>query len=150
MSDAKAHLIHSAVCQMSWPEPQERDHPFKKGVLLTHHPEYTHPFALFVKGNLLLSRVKSYNMRYSQFKYADDPSLGLSDSTLQHWKCVQPVTRPGYNVDSDPRRNDAFVELDQTAYNLIPSFPAHLQTPFVEGAIDVHLYLAHLMPYVYA
>ncbi|KZV75415.1 hypothetical protein PENSPDRAFT_89785 [Peniophora sp. CONT] len=133
---------------MSWPEPQERDHPFKKDVLLTHHTEYTHPFALFVKGNLLLSRVKSYNMRYAQLLYADDPSLHLSEDTARHFTCLQPPTRPGYCPASDARRNNAFVELDQIAFKFIPSFPAHLQTPIVGGAIDVHLYLAHLMPYI--
>ncbi|VDC06881.1 unnamed protein product [Peniophora sp. CBMAI 1063] len=133
---------------MSWPELQERDHPFKKDVILTHNAEHIHPFALFVKGCLLLSRVKSYNMRFEHLKFAGEPSLELADTTLQHWSCLQPSIRPGYDPDRDPRRNDAFVELDQMAFKFIPSFPAHLQSPFMEGAIDVHLYLSHLIPYV--
>lgn len=133
---------------MSWPEYQERDHPFKKDVLLTHHTEYTHSFALFVKGGMLLSRGKSYNMRYSQLKYADDKSLLFSEPAQKQWQCVV-LSKPGLDPEDDPRRNDAFIELDHIAFNFTASFPAHLQTPFVQGVIDIYLYLAHLMPFVY-
>ncbi|KAH8835150.1 hypothetical protein DL96DRAFT_1573039 [Flagelloscypha sp. PMI_526] len=116
--------------------PQERQWAHTPNLLLTHADAHTDPFVLYIKGTIILSRVKCFNLRFRAKHYAGDLSV------------TAPATEGETLLPSmDPRGSPAFMELDHIASNFRSSFPAALRTPIIQDAlVDNHLYTACLMP----
>ncbi|KAJ2928849.1 hypothetical protein H1R20_g8248, partial [Candolleomyces eurysporus] len=106
--------------------------------VLTHHPEETtDSFVLYVKGSILVSRTKAFNMRFRAKHFAGDSSV------------VGPVDEFQAQDSVDPRGSPAFIELDHLASSFNrANFPQHLRTPITDNVVDNHLYTAFLLPHV--
>jgi hypothetical protein len=94
-----------------------------------------------IKSCLLISKVKSFNLRYRSRYYAGDPAV-LSPAS-QDGQAEDPVS------GVDPRRSPAFIELDYLLSEFKASFPAHFRHPIKNNVLDVDLYTAFLTPLVY-
>jgi hypothetical protein len=90
--------------------------------VLTTHPQYlTDPFTLYVKGAVLMARIKLFNLR---------------------WKTQLP------NVPQvDPRESETFKDLDSLITTFRSRFPLEYRSPLINGKIDPTLYIVHMMPY---
>ncbi|KAG2023383.1 hypothetical protein CC2G_001044 [Coprinopsis cinerea AmutBmut pab1-1] len=117
--------------------PLDRQWAHTRDLLLTHPDSQTDSFMLYIKGTILISRVKAFNMRFRSRHFAGDAAVACSFS--ENIQSPDPV---------DPRGSPAFVELDTTISSFKSSFPAHLKTPIVDNVVDNHLYTAFLMPHV--
>jgi len=102
--------------------PSEQRQRLRTPNVLTTHPEgQTDSFVLYIKATVLLSKVKTFNVRY---------------------KARFPKT-------SDPRDDPAFKALEILISTFQASFPLQFRDPISTGARpDSHLYLAHLIPYM--
>ncbi|EEB91139.1 hypothetical protein MPER_10549 [Moniliophthora perniciosa FA553] len=89
--------------------------------LLTRHPSNeTDSFTIYIKGTILISMVKTFNLQ--------PVAVGLP--TLDR---------------SDINR---FMQIDHLITSFLPSFPSHLRNPIKATTVDNHLYTASLMPHV--
>ncbi|KAI0028073.1 hypothetical protein K488DRAFT_28114, partial [Vararia minispora EC-137] len=129
-----------------WPPAEQRQHPFTPDVLLTHPSGHTEGFELWVKGTILLSRVKNYNMRFRQRRARGDPEVAMPASNAPSgWS----ADRCGLiGRDADVRKTEGFVELDRIACAFEESFPIRLPQPLTQANLDQYLYTAALMPHV--
>ncbi|KAG6889195.1 hypothetical protein C0995_002910 [Termitomyces sp. Mi166 len=117
--------------------PQERQWAHTRDLLLVHPEEQTDSFILYIKGTIMISRVKSFNLRFRARHFVGDAvvashtgdGLGSSDSV-------------------DPRGSPAFIELDHIVSSFRASFPPHLKNPITDNIVDNHLYTAFLIPHV--
>lgn len=116
-------------------------------MLLTHNIDQVDGFVLFVKGCMLLSRVKTFNLRYALKKHNQDHSVTYVPSLDKLWECAL-TDNEAYMGSTDPRRTSAFLELQHLAEEFKPCFPPHLRDPMASGNIDSYLYVANLMPHV--
>jgi len=94
-----------------------------------HPPQYTDAFSLYIKGAILLGRVKNFNARFHRHH---DQNLGQTATYL------------------DPRRSVEFQKMEASIVGLIGSIPKELADPTNEkrdGKVDPVLYLAHLLPH---
>ena len=91
-------------------------------MLTTHPAETTDSFVLYIKGIVLLSKVKTFNLRFK-------------------------VKYPGTEVDA--RDTPAFSELQSALQAFQRGIPDEFRKPVqvTNGALDTHLYMAHLAPY---
>lgn len=111
--------------------PLQRQWAHTGNLLLTHPEDQIDSFILYIKGTILISRVKVFNTRFRARRHAGDSSVTNFQSD-----------------DHDPRGSSAFIELDHIASSFRSSFPSHLRNPIVDNVVDNHLYTACLMPYV--
>jgi len=106
-------------------------------MLLSHNPEQTDSFILYIKSSIVMSRVKCFNLRFRARNFAGDPKM----------------TIPGVGADRsaqyiDPRATEGFQEVDTLVNSFVDSFPRHLRDPVQGGVVDPHLLLACLAPNV--
>lgn len=116
--------------------PQDRQWAHTRNVLLENSEQITDPFTLYVKGSILISRVKTFNLRFRARHYAGDAAVS-SDY------CDQDISKR-----ADPRGSQAFIELDYTIDFFTTAFPARYRSPITNNIVDNHLYTALLMPHV--
>jgi hypothetical protein len=127
--------------------PYDRQWAHSPDLLLAHPPTQTDSFTLYIKGTILMSRVKVFNHRFRARHFAGDVTVaslgatlpGCSEGTVQ----VETAER-----GVDPRGSPAFIELDGYVSSFRSSFPSHLRNPIVGDVVDNHLYTACLMPLV--
>jgi len=131
---------------ISWPLKKDRQHPLTKDVMFSHHIDQCDSFTLYVKGTMLLSRVKNFIIRYRSKSYSQEHIHINTQANTGLWEGVH-RDPSGAHVKS-PTNTIAFVELHQTAMQFRSSFPGHLRDPFASGAIDSSLYVACLIPYI--
>ncbi|KAF8216122.1 hypothetical protein K438DRAFT_1800101 [Mycena galopus ATCC 62051] len=117
--------------------PPDRQWAHTRDLLLLHPDKQTDSFVLYVKAVMLISRVKSFNLRFRAKHFFGDVTM-MSPHNEQ--------TNPAEPVD--PRGSPAFMGLDQIAGSFRSSFPSHLRQPIQGNVIDQHLYAACTMPYV--
>ncbi|KAF9452679.1 hypothetical protein P691DRAFT_179047 [Macrolepiota fuliginosa MF-IS2] len=115
--------------------PLERQWAHTGDLLLTHPEEQIDSFILYIKGTILISRVKVFNTRFRARHYAGDTAVTniQSDNRSERF---------------DPRGSSAFIELDHIASSFRSSFPSHLRNPIADNVVDSHLYTACLMPHL--
>jgi hypothetical protein len=102
-------------------------------------------FNLYIKGTMLLSRVKAFNLRFRARRFMGDPAYMDSPTYSEVWEKDNDKAR----VNTDPRRTPGFIEIDHIASMFRQSFPLHLRNPIRDGCVDSHLYSASLIPHVY-
>ncbi|CAA7266537.1 unnamed protein product [Cyclocybe aegerita] len=119
-------------------KPVERQWAQSRDLLLIHPENQTDSFMLYIKGTILISRVKAFNLRYRSKHFAGDSTV----ATL-YPDAPQDSTDP-----VDPRGSAAFIELDHVAASFHASFPTRLRSPIKDNIVDNHLYAACLMPLV--
>ncbi|TFK41060.1 hypothetical protein BDQ12DRAFT_600361 [Crucibulum laeve] len=117
--------------------PLERQWAHTRDALLVHSENQTDSFILYVKGTIMISRVKAFNLRFRARHFAGDASV-----TTPHTESFQMSDR------IDPRGSQAFIELDHIVSSFRASFPSHLRNPIVNNVVDNHLYTVCLMPHV--
>lgn len=117
--------------------PKHRQWAHSPEMLLSHDPEQTDSFILYIKSSILMSKVKCFNIRFRARNFAGDPKM----------------TVPGMGADRsaqylDPRQTEGFREVDNLVSCFVESFPRHLKDPVQGGVVDPHLLLACLAPNV--
>ncbi|KAF5313234.1 hypothetical protein D9619_003267 [Psilocybe cf. subviscida] len=119
-------------------QPVDRQWAQSRDLLLVHPENQTDSFILYIKGTILISQVKAFNLRYRSKHFAGDPTVinVYDDVSLQSDSSV------------DPRGSAAFIELDHLVSSFRASFPGHLRNPINDNVVDNHLYTACLMPHV--
>lgn len=130
--------------QTAW-SGSERQHALGKDVLLFHPEDHVDSFSLYIKGSILLSRVKSYNLRFRAKRFMGDPAFIYASTYAELWEKDNDGPR---DVAADPRRTSGFIEIDHIASMFRQSFPPHLRNPIRDGGVDSHLYTACLMPHL--
>jgi len=122
-----------------------RQHALGKDVLLLHPEDQVDSFNLYIKGTILLSRVKAYNLRFRAKRFVGDPAFAYASAYAEVWEKDSDEARDGA---ADPRRTSGFIEIDHIASMFRQSFPQHLRNPISDGGVDSHLYTASLMPHL--
>jgi len=130
--------------EITW-SGDERQHALGKEILLFHPEDQVDSFNLYVKGTILLSRVKSYNLRFRAKRFMGDPAFLYAATYAEVWEKDSDEARDGIN---DARRTSGFIEIDHIASMFRSSFPLHLRHPIRDGSVDSHLYTASLMPHL--
>lgn len=131
--------------QASW-SGSERQHALGKDILLVHPEDQVDSFNLYIKGAILLSRVKTFNVRFRAKRFMGDPAYICSPAYSEVW---EKDSKEAQRVTSDPRRTLVFIEMDHIASMFRQSFPLHLRNPIRDGCVDSHLYSASLIPHLY-
>ncbi|KAL0951062.1 hypothetical protein HGRIS_007801 [Hohenbuehelia grisea] len=116
--------------------PSDRQWAHSKDLILCHPPGQIDSFILYVKGTIMISKVKSFNMRFRAKHFSGDPSVAAPDN--EH------AESSDY---ADPRGSPAWVELDEMVSRFRACFPSQLRNPISDGVVDSHLYSACLMPH---
>ncbi len=132
--------------QASW-SGSERQHALGNDILLLHPEDQVDSFNLYIKGAILLSRVKSFNLRFRARRFMGDPAYIYSPMYAEVW---EKDSDEALDVTADPRRTPVFIEIDHIASMFRQSFPLHLRNPIRDGRLDSHLYSASLMPHMCA
>lgn len=110
---------------------EQRQWSHDRNVLLTHPPKQTDSFVLYVKASMVLSKVKTFHVRFKGRYYAGDAAM------------YSPSNSPATSMEQlDPRDTPAFQELDHLVLSFKSSFPPNLRTPVDEEVVDPHLYSA--------
>ncbi|KAJ3879074.1 hypothetical protein F5051DRAFT_404027 [Lentinula edodes] len=106
--------------------------------LLTVHPEHqTDGLILYIKASILLSKVKTFNLRFRAKHFSGDGEGNLSYNTF---RADEPV---------DPRNTMSFIDLDGTVTSFIATFPSHLRNPLTKDEkMDCTLFAAMAMSHV--
>ncbi|KAF8695432.1 Fungal specific transcription factor domain, partial [Rhizoctonia solani] len=88
-------------------------------LLIRHFPEHSDGFTLYIKATVLVSKVKSFNLRI-RFKYPKATDL---------------------------RELVEFQELEQSAASFRKFFPQRYNSPIIQSGrgLDIHVYTAHLI-----
>jgi len=123
----------------------ERQHALGKDILLLHPEDQVDAFTLYIKGSILLSRVKSFNLRFRAKRYLGDTAYTFSPTYTEVW---EKGNDGALDVATDPRRTSGFIEIDHIASMFRQSFPLHLRSPIRDGRVDSHLYTASLVPHL--
>ncbi len=121
-------------------------------MVLTHPPLATDSFTLYLKGTILLGKVKTFNVRF-KMRYTDGmgPSSGSTYTAAyqETYSYGAPSSTSGSKID--PRETAEFQFLD----NLIRTFPSSIPKEFKDAVgmdigmkLDPVLYVAHLLPHV--
>lgn len=87
---------------------------------------------MYVKCSLLLSKIKSFNLRYKALAFAGDPA-------------VAPILDPAVDMGpfkNSPRTTTMFLELDNLLLTFKNKFPTNLKNPITDGKLDYYLYSA--------
>jgi hypothetical protein len=146
MPSVIVYLYLSEDLQTTW-SGGERQHALGKEILLFHPEDEVDSFNLYIKGAILLSRVKSYNLRFRAKRFMGDPAFLYAATYAEVWEKDSDEARDGIN---DARRTSGFIEIDHIASMFRSSFPLHLRHPIRDGSVDSHLYTASLMPHLCA
>ncbi|KAI0689159.1 hypothetical protein BC835DRAFT_271332 [Cytidiella melzeri] len=110
---------------------EKRQFSSDSNVLLYHPSQQTDSFTMYIKGMMLLSRVKSFNSRYKGRYNTGDPAL------------YSPSTNTPISIeDFDPRDTQAFQEVDHLLSSWKASFPPEMRAALQDQTIDPHLYAA--------
>ncbi|KAJ7103426.1 hypothetical protein B0H15DRAFT_812191 [Mycena belliarum] len=117
--------------------PPDRQWAHTRDLLLVHPDGQTDSFVLYIKGVMLISKVKTFNLRFRARHFSGDPSV--MSPHAEYFNPLEPI---------DPRGGSAFVELDNIASLFHSSLPSHLRSPIVANVVDQHLYATCLMPHV--
>ncbi|KAJ7631110.1 hypothetical protein FB45DRAFT_990906 [Roridomyces roridus] len=119
--------------------PPDRQWAHTRDLLLTHPDKQTDSFVLYVKAVMMISKIKTFNLRFRSRHFFGDAAV------------MAPHNDRGNPLDPsiDPRGSPAFTELDDIANSFRASFPAHLRDPIVANVVDQHLYASCLMSHVY-
>ncbi|KAF7339384.1 Eukaryotic translation initiation factor 3 subunit H [Mycena sanguinolenta] len=117
--------------------PPDRQWAQTRNLLLLHPDNQTDSFVLYVKAVMLMSKVKTFNLRFRAKHFFGDSTMMSPHS--EQLNPAEPV---------DPRGSPAFIELDNIAASFRSSFPPHLRQPIAGNVVDQHLYLACTMPYM--
>ncbi|KAJ3750260.1 hypothetical protein DFH05DRAFT_1466621 [Lentinula detonsa] len=106
--------------------------------LLSVHPEHqTDGLILYIKASILLSKVKTFNLRFRAKHFSGDGESSYSYNTF----------RPDEPVD--PRNTMAFIDLDGTVTSFIATFPSQLRNPLTKDEkMDCTLFAAMAMAHV--
>jgi hypothetical protein len=131
--------------QASW-TGSERQHATGKYIFLLHPEDQVDSFNLYIKGAMLLSRVKAFNLRFRAKRFMGDPAYIYSPTYAEVW---EKDSDEAQDVTADPRRTPRFIEIDHVASMFRQSFPLHLRNPILDGRMDSHLYSASLIPHLY-
>jgi len=123
----------------------ERQHALGKDILLLHPADQVDSFNLYIKGTILMSRVKAYNLRFRAKRFVEDPAFVYASTYAEVWEKDSDEARDGA---ADPRRTSGFIEIDHIASMFRQSFPLYLRNPIRDGSVDLHLYTASLMPHL--
>lgn len=122
----------------------ERQHALGKDILLHHPEDQVDSFSLYIKGCMLLSRVKVYNLRFRSKRFVGDPAFTYASTYAEAWEKVD----EGKDKAADPRRTAGFLEIDHIASMFRQSFPLYLRNPIRDSSVDSHLYTACLTPHL--
>ena len=119
--------------------PGERQWSHDRDVVAVHKDNQVDSFILYIKATFLLSRVKTFNLRFKGKHYTGDASM------------ISPNNSPaGDNPEYfDVKEAPAFIELDSLINSFKAAFPAHLKNPIDGQAVDQYLYTAWLIPALY-
>ena len=108
-------------------------------ILLSHPEGQTDSFILMVKASIILSKVKTFNLRYRARYFAKDLDYVPT--------ATAPIGLP--NPDAmDPRSTPAFVEVDSLVSSFRSSFPPDMRNPINGNVVDVHLFTACTIPHM--
>ena len=124
--------------------PSDRQWAHDPTTLLTHPPSQTDSFILYIKSAILVSLVKTFNMRtrvrmvVASGKPANFAACGPS---LLDDGCA---FSPGTVGDGtfDVRDTSAFQALDRLVGGFRASFPPNMRNPVQDEMIDAYLYAA--------
>ncbi|KAI0337608.1 hypothetical protein BDW22DRAFT_1363864 [Trametopsis cervina] len=108
-------------------------------VLLRHDPEHTDSFVLYIKSTMLISRVKTFNVRFKSRFISGDPDL---QSPLIPPTAIDDVGK------LDPRDTPAFQALDYLTNSFRSFFPPRFRKPLAEDTLDQYLYSTHMAAYL--
>ena len=134
--------------QSTW-SGSERQHSLTKDLLLLHPGDQVDSFNLYIKGTILLSRVKAYNLRFHSKRFTGDPAFAYASTYAEVWE-REKDSDEARDGAADPRRTSGFIEIDHIASMFRQSFPLHLRNPIRDASVDSHLYTACLMPHMCA
>jgi len=95
--------------------------------LVTHPPDQTDSFTLYIKCAVILSRVKQHNHRFSARRFRGDTS-------------ATPVGTYLIFDSLDPRTAPDFIDLEDLVYSFKDSWPSHLKDPFANGTVDTYMF----------
>ncbi|KAI9445302.1 hypothetical protein H4582DRAFT_1806331 [Lactarius indigo] len=123
----------------------ERQHALGKDILLHHPEDQVDSFSLYIKGCMLLSRVKAYNLRFRSKRFVGDPAFTYASTYAEAWEKVGDENK---DKAADPRRTSGFIEIDHIASMFRQSFPLYLRNPIRDSSVDSHLYTACLTPHL--
>ncbi|KIL70734.1 hypothetical protein M378DRAFT_194984 [Amanita muscaria Koide BX008] len=114
--------------------PQDRQWAHTKNVLLENPEQVTDSFTLYIKSSILMSRVKTFNLRFrARHSTGDATVASVSQETSER---------------VDPRHSPAFIELDYIIDSFTATFPSRCRNPIMNNILDSHLYTAWQMPHV--
>ncbi|KAG9015672.1 hypothetical protein FRB90_004491 [Tulasnella sp. 427] len=111
-----------------------RQRLFTENMLLTHPPLTTDSWTLYIKGTILISKVRSFNCRYRIVMAS--PNKVPSEGTLGE-------SAP----DVCPLDSGEFGHLEQTIAAFVSEMPRGFREP-MGTTVDPILYMAHLLPHV--
>ncbi|PAV22369.1 hypothetical protein PNOK_0232600 [Pyrrhoderma noxium] len=119
--------------------PHDRQWAHSPNMLLNHPPEQTDSWVLYIKSAILMSRVKTFNLRFRALNYAGDPNMvsPITVHNAEHSSSAQYI---------DPRETYGFKQIDFVVQSFVPSFPRGLRDVTRDGNVDIHLLLAILSP----
>ncbi|EJD03967.1 uncharacterized protein FOMMEDRAFT_19284 [Fomitiporia mediterranea MF3/22] len=122
--------------------PKDRQWAHSPDMLLTHPPEQTDSFVLYIKSSIVLSRVKNFNLRFRAKNFAGEPDMVNSlGSLLSEDYCANAQY-------IDPRQTSGFKKMDHLVSAFTSSFPKGFRDATQDGVVDMHLLIAHLAPSV--
>ncbi|KAJ3530808.1 hypothetical protein NM688_g7659 [Phlebia brevispora] len=111
--------------------PDERQWSHDRHMFLNHPPNQTDSFILFIKGAILLSHVKNFNLRFRGRYFAGDAAM------------YSPSGSPADEPDKlDPRDTSAFQELDHLVTSFRQSWPPNFRNPVQDEMVDPYLFAA--------
>lgn len=112
-------------------------------MLISHPPLSTDSFTLYIKGSILLGKIKTFNVRY-KIRTSDVLNASPPDGN-------SPDSGSG---QADPRESIEFQMLDRLVGTFIARIPKEFKDPFAVGEgttrVDPVLYSALLLPHVSA
>ena len=119
--------------------PSERQWSHDRDVIATHKENQVDSFILYIKATFLLSRVKTFNLRFKGKHYTGDASM------------ISPNNSPaGENTDYfDVKEAPAFRELDDLINVFKTAYPAQFKNPVDGQSVDPYLYTAFSIPHLY-
>lgn len=119
--------------------PEGRQWSYAPDLLYKHPVEQTDSFILYVKSAILLSRVKTFNLRFRWRMYNPGESSVLSPQNA--------AFDPGFFEEATSSAE--FHQLDQIVTNFRPSFPPRLRSPVENEVLDPYLYTACTAAHLY-
>jgi hypothetical protein len=112
--------------------PEERQWSYDPQLLYKHPSSQTDSFILYIKASILLSKVKTYNLRFRWKFFHSDGSPSSSTNSA----AFEPVI---YDATSTVE----FQQLDNLVAKFGRDFPPHLRNPILSvGNVDPYLYTA--------